>query len=462
MIRNTGTHITGNLDRQIAEPSRIEQAIVADSSVLTGANNATTTLLKGHPVRDYYNPVLDYYNNNPFQYYYNKEQQDYYSSFIKTPIGVFNFSQTGYRPVRAADGRPQILGQGKYALVLVATEKENLSEPGSRVKTVAIKVNKASQNYFEAAKNEIAILQRLRTEKVPFVTELLNTITLGNSHQVGLVFAVFKGNLNQLLMQQLDQIRSLDELSHLFQTLLLSLAGLRNAGVVHTDLKPENVLLNAQGQAHIGDFGLAFLQELGSQDPLVQTAFYRSPEVHLRISDEEGKPAYTFAIDMFSLGATMYECLSKVPLFPYCEEEDQNEYQISMKFLYAMEQRFGPLPKPLIEKSSNKNHLFNKETNATGEERYQLKVPVDRNALPRRLKNTLANIDKLPSWENLVTIRMDQIKQSTVHLSDLEAAPIIAKHRQFFDLITQMLKYEDRITPTEALNHSFFISPFQH
>ncbi len=386
------------------------------------------------------------------------EKKDY---TVKITNEKINFLSTGYKPLRKHNGRFQILGEGGYSVVLAATAKRPSAEPGLAVKEVAIKVNRASENLFKIAKEERNILKILGEHSVPFVTHLINDITFTNPNQLGLVFELFKGDLYQLLIQVRTKAK-IRELVLPGQTVLLSLEGLRNAGIVHADLKPQNILLNDQDQAHIGDFGLAFMQESGPRNPLVQTIHYRSPEVHLRISDGKGKPAYTFAIDMFSLGAIMYECLTKSLLLPYTELQNQKHVHASeknsTKFLYAMEQLFGPLPQSLIEKCNNRGDLFKTLPGSTGEKKYQLELPLNRSALGKTLQNEFAAIDKLPKWEALVTMQMNSIKQSTRNLSHLEAAPIIEKHRQFFDLITQMLKYEDRITPTEALNHSFFQS----
>lgn len=87
------------------------------------------------------------------------------------------------------------------------------------------------------------------------------------------------------------------------------LAAAHAAGLVHRDVKPDNILLDAStGRAKVGDFGLARLtaeaSDLTRDGVIAGTPAYLSPE-QARGDRDAGPLA-----DVYSLGVTLYECLA--------------------------------------------------------------------------------------------------------------------------------------------------------
>lgn len=84
-------------------------------------------------------------------------------------------------------------------------------------------------------------------------------------------------------------------------------------GVVHRDVKPSNLLLEADGKIWVTDFGLARFQRnqmLTRTGDLIGTMKYMSPE------QAAGRPeAVDHRTDIYSLGATLYELLTLQPAF---------------------------------------------------------------------------------------------------------------------------------------------------
>lgn len=101
-----------------------------------------------------------------------------------------------------------------------------------------------------------------------------------------------------------------------YQRLALLIAavaeGLEHAhsqGVIHRDVKPQNLLLGADGQLHITDFGLARLlnePSLTISGEMLGTPAYMSPE---QVTADRGKIDHR--TDIYSLGVTLYELLTR-------------------------------------------------------------------------------------------------------------------------------------------------------
>lgn len=105
--------------------------------------------------------------------------------------------------------------------------------------------------------------------------------------------------------------------------MLKALHSMRKIGIIHCDLKPENVMFTSEkkNQVKIIDFGTA-CTEFKQGFTYVQSRFYRCPEILL------GLP-YDSSVDMWSVGCIFAELVTGRPLFPAHDENELLELIIT-------------------------------------------------------------------------------------------------------------------------------------
>ncbi|WP_374939612.1 serine/threonine-protein kinase, partial [Streptomyces sp. UH6] len=158
----------------------------------------------------------------------------------------------------------------------------------------------------------------------PRIEDSLSTeaLLLARLHDPGLVTVYDVGQHDErpyLVMQLVDgpTLRGLladgplpeRRVAGLGAALAQALAHVHQAGIVHRDVKPSNVLLDPAGAPHLADFGIARLVDTTrhtSPDVLTGTAAYLAPE------QVEGKPIGP-AADVYALGLVLLECLKGEP-----------------------------------------------------------------------------------------------------------------------------------------------------
>ncbi|KAK1418120.1 hypothetical protein QVD17_27259 [Tagetes erecta] len=204
----------------------------------------------------------------------------------------------------------EIIGKGSYGVVCSAVD----THTGEKVAIKKI------TDIFEHASDAIRILREiklLRLLRHPDIVEI-KRIMLPPSRRafkdIYVVFELMESDLHQV-------IKANDDLTHehhrffLYQ-MLRALKYMHTASVFHRDLKPKNILANANCKLKICDFGLARVAFNDAPTAVlwtdyVATRWYRAPELCGSFSSK-----YTPAIDIWSIGCIFAEVLTGKPFFP--------------------------------------------------------------------------------------------------------------------------------------------------
>ncbi len=123
-----------------------------------------------------------------------------------------------------------------------------------------------------------------------------------------------------------------------------ALAAAHDAGIVHRDVKPANVLLGGDGTAKLVDFGIA---HAGGDVTVTQTGVVAGTPAYLAPEVARGRPSSP-ASDVFSLGSLLFAAVEGTPPFGESEENTLGVlYQVAAGEV-APARRAGPLT-PVLE-----------------------------------------------------------------------------------------------------------------
>ena len=98
------------------------------------------------------------------------------------------------------------------------------------------------------------------------------------------------------------------------RSIAIALAHAHEQGLVHRDVKPENILFTS-GQACLGDFGIARALERSISDSTTSASLVRGTPSYMSPEQASGESTYDGRSDVYSLGCVVYEMLAGIQPF---------------------------------------------------------------------------------------------------------------------------------------------------
>ncbi|KAI6877286.1 Negative regulator of the PHO [Hortaea werneckii] len=207
------------------------------------------------------------------------------------------------------------LGEGTYATVF----KGRNGQTGAFVALKEIHLD-SEEGTPSTAIREISLMKELKHENIVSLYDVIHT-----ENKLMLVFEYMDKDLKKYMDSHPSTAGgprgALDSptIKSFMWQLLRGISFCHENRVLHRDLKPQNLLINNQGQLKLADFGLAraFGIPVNTFSNEVVTLWYRAPDVLL------GSRTYNTSIDIWSAGCIMAEMFTGRPLFPGTTNEDQ-------------------------------------------------------------------------------------------------------------------------------------------
>lgn len=301
---------------------------------------------------------------------------------------------------------------------------------------VAIKILKNHPSYARQGQIEVSILSRLSTENADEFNFVRSYECFQHKNHTCLVFEMLEQNLYDFLKHSKFSPLMLKCIRPILQQVATALMKLKSLGLIHADLKPENIMLvdplRQPYRVKVIDFGSASHVSKAVCSTYLQSRYYRAPEIIL------GLP-FCEAIDMWSLGCVIAELFLGWPLYPGASEYDQIRY---------ISQTQGLPAEYLLSAGTKTSRFFNRGPDSSYP-LWRLKTPTEHEA-EMGIKSKEAR--------KYIFNCLDDMMQ--VNMTNLEGTDILAEkadRREFIDLLKKMLTLDadKRITPMKTLNHPF-------
>ncbi|XP_032374897.1 homeodomain-interacting protein kinase 2-like [Etheostoma spectabile] len=337
----------------------------------------------------------------------------------------FQIKQQEVLPTTSGGYRVEsFLGEGRFGKVASCLKLQTNEK-------MALKIVRTDAGI--AGKREVAMLKRLRKLDKDKNNLVRLTEYFRYKRHYCLVFEMLDTSLHDLMKERNFKPLCVSEIRGICQQMLMALNALSSIGLVHTDIKPDNVMLvNHKLQpfrVKLIDFGLA--ATLSKMLPgTIQALGYRAPEVLLGLPLDE-------AVDMWSLGCILAFMYLGKHLYPtHCEYE----------VMRVMVQMHGQPRDRLLNNGLYTTNFFSKNKEFSGP---KWRLNTQREYTLRTGSTTTCRhgiYNKLNSLHDVARFH-PTVRHATEYEDTLA----------FLSLFKRILHldHKKRISPSEALGHRF-------
>jgi serine/threonine protein kinase len=193
--------------------------------------------------------------------------------------------------------RLEQLGKGSFSTVY----RGRRAFTGQMVALKVINTTKKTPEELASLRSEVAILRRLDHPNIVSLLDVLETPT-----ELTVVTELAQGELLEVLLE--DGALPDGVVRAVALQLTRALAYLHERGVVHRDLKPQNVLIASGGRVKLADFGFARDIPAFLMTSIKGTPLYMAPEMF-------AASKYSPAADVWGLGVLLFEMAKGAPPF---------------------------------------------------------------------------------------------------------------------------------------------------
>lgn len=195
----------------------------------------------------------------------------------------------------------QPIGTGGMGSVYLAERADGQFE-----QRVAIKVMHKMRGGPQRVERFLRERQILASLKHPNIAYLID----GGVTDDGLPYLVMEYVEGQDIVAYCEQNTApLKERLQLFLSICHAVQYAHEKGIIHRDIKPKNIVVNAEGQVRLLDFGIAKLLNTHTEEALTQAGWAMVTPAHASPEQSKGQPSTTLS-DVYQLGLVLYQLIA--------------------------------------------------------------------------------------------------------------------------------------------------------